>query len=505
MAEDGMKFRDAYARLILENNYKFGAPWYILRFYEPETFIAQPSTLDITYLNQTTIVVGAINESTGEYKSLMDYEYNSLFPVEEFVFSLEVPDYVPEGAFIGIFDPPILLFRTDGEVKTELTIRSNIPRDVALPENIILRINVTKFTTAGNLYRPPYTLLKVLLDKNVKFDLGKTIDLILGRYFGFFWTLYASLNILGNPFGKLYSGKRLQEETIYVDLVVKLDRFHLAEIIPPQPIEIGPDELISVPLEVKNLGSETDSFNFRAYSDPDSELIISSPPVLTIDPEDIGYTSIAVASPQIFNDPGTAHSIYIEAYSIYDPDKIFTNTVIVTTRGIYVSEVGWFYGALIAPFILLGIAFILYRRRRLTEKLIQKPKKPWTLPEEQEYLEELKKKDKEEYENVRLMMEDEYKSALLWYKDYRKYILKKEIKRKPSLKTLFKKSEKKQKKKPKYNFAKLFEKSEKKVEKPKKVEPEIIETKEEDQIKKEQALLRIKREQEKQKKKLKLA
>jgi len=47
-----------------------------------------------------------------------------------------------------------------------------------------------------------------------------------------------------------------------------------------------------------------------------------------------------------------------------------------------------------------------------------KPDKPWNLPEERKYLEKLKEKDKEEYNNVLKMMRDEYKSALLWYKSY---------------------------------------------------------------------------------------
>jgi len=321
---------------------------------------------------------------------------------------------------------------------------------------------------------------------------------------GIIWTFNSLLP--PNPFGRLYSGKRLIDYIAYVDIIVKLDRFHLIDMQPTQNLEIGPDQLISVPIEIKNLGSHIDTFNFRVNTGTDSALTISPPPAITLEPNEVGYTTIGVASPRIFNDPGTARNINIEAYSIYEPEKTFNNTAAVITRGLYVSEVGWYYGVFIVPIILLGIAFILYRQRRKTKKLIKKPEKPWTLPEEQKYLEKLKNKDKKEYENVRLMMEDEYKSALLWYKNYRKYLLKKEIKSSPGLKTLFKKSEKKQKKKPEYNFAKLFEKSEKKIEKPKKVEPEIIETKaEEDQLEKEQVLLRIKREQEKQKKKLKLA
>ncbi len=485
----------------------FGTRFFVLRFTEPETWIADPNTINIEFLDQTTITVGVINESTGNYISLQDKRFEpwELIPTQDYEISLEIPDYLPDGAFIGHFSPQsIVPWYEEGELKTQLNIESNIPEDISLPENIQLRINITKYSTAANLYRPPSDRrghLRSLIRSNFQHGGAGFSGL------GILWTINAMTNLLGPPFGRIYSGKRTVDSISYVDIVVKLRRFHLIDIQPTQILEIGPDQLISIPLEIQNLGSHIDTFNFRIGNDTDNELIVSPPSAITLEPNEIGYTSIGVASPRILNDPGTARKIRIEAYSIYEPEKTFNNTAAVITRGYYVSEVGWYYGTLILPIILLGIAFYLYRQRRRTRKFIKKPDKPWTLPEEKKYLEKLKKRDKKEYESVRLMMEDEYKSALLWYKDYRKYLLKNSIKNSPGIKILLKKPKKKQKKKPEYNFAKLFEKSEKKVEKPKKpkAEPEIIDTKVEDQLKKEQALLRIKREQEKQKRKLKLA
>ncbi len=68
--------------------------------------------------------------------------------------------------------------------------------------------------------------------------------------------------------------------------------------------------------------------------------------------------------------------------------------------------------------LLLIIGFYFYRRKKTYEKVCQKPDKPWNIPEEKRHLEQLKKTNKEEYNNVLEMMEQEYQSAFLWYKAY---------------------------------------------------------------------------------------
>ena len=458
----------------------FGTPFFVLRFVVPETFTAEPSVISLKYLNQTDIIIGSKDPDTGEFRSLDSYGINSCFVSHDFECSLEIPDYVPEGTFIPHFDPQFLVAGVEGDVKTKLRISSYIPQNATLPKNIQLRINITKFTTFGNIFLPPEE------ERN--------------PIYSSLWFLSASGIIPGNPFGWKYSGRRLLEYTSFVDIIVKIDRFHLLDMIPQNGLEIGPDQLVNIPLEVRNRGSHTDCFNFRV--DTDSDLVVSPPPAITLEPTEVVYTSIGVASPRILNDPGSARSINIEAYSIYEPNTIFNNTATIITRGIYISEVVAYYSVLLLIAAMLFFGFISFRKRRIFRKICKKPDKPWTIPEEKEYLEELKRTDKKEFEKVRLMMEDEYKSAMLWYINY--CIA---IKQKEKLGILNKfinvlKIPKKKELKPQKKEIKpvKIKKAEKSLLKPK---TEKIPEKSEDEIKKEKVFLRIKREQEKQIQKLK--
>ena len=377
-----------------------GTNFYVLRFEEPHTFIAEPNVIDIQFLEQTTITIAGIDDDTGEYISLMDeslFPRDSLFISQDFEFSLEIPDYLPKDTFIPHFKPQNLETMQDGELETELKITSNILKDIALPENIILRVNVTKYQTFGNLFLPAK---------------GHRLSPITISWF------IASISG-SNPFGKLYSGKRILESTRYVDIIVKLNRFHLVEIKPVSSTTMGPDELKMIPIEIENLGSHIDSYNFQINNNSDKDLIISPPPAITLDPGETKTTYIGIASPHLFNDPGTARKINLEAYSIYDPYTIFNENITIITRGVFVSPIIIFYTGIIAiPICLVAIIFYFNQRRKL-EKFFRKPEKSWNIPAEKKYLSELKEKDKEEYNKIRQMMKDEYESALLWYNNYR--------------------------------------------------------------------------------------
>ncbi len=496
--------------MFFEQTYSLGpmvVPWGVMRLSEPIAFNAEPNVIDIQYMGKAEIIIGVKDLETGEYKQLKDFAPPPLFPVEEYVFSLDLPDNVPEGALIARFSPQSLVvssFETlEGQMKTKLSIVSNIPKDATLPKDITVRVNISKYSTGANLYLPP---------KQVRNPISN-----------FLWFLSATGITFPFPFGSYYSGKRtLDEESImYVDLVLRVDRFHLAEITPPQQIEIEPNQLTYVPIEIKNLGSHIDTFSFTINTSIDNELVVSPPDSITLEPGEVGHTSIGIASPLSFRDPGTAHSIHIEAYSIYEPDRLFDNTLVIITRGMYVSEMNTFYFAFFGIIILLGAMLFFYRRRKILQKLCIKPDEPWELEKEKKYLDKLEEKDKEKYDETMKMMKDEYKSSLLWYKHYCKDMLKesKEIAAKASSPTS-KKSDKpdeiKQKTKPKEleHKPKKQEKTKNETEqqvvkedvpkKQEKPEQKNDETSELEKQKRNQAILKIKKAQEKQRKKLKL-
>jgi len=364
------------------------------RFGIPEMFYPDPKEIDIRYLNQTKIVLkmnvqeedqGGGEKPVNPWIVGMDYE-----------FSLDFPDYIPENAFIYNFDPP---FIREGEPRiTNLTITPNLPLE-AYPGDLIIVINATKYVTYQNF---------ILTTKSI----------LIMRY----------------EWAQKYIGKRLPDRPAYANILVKVDRFHLAEIRPPAAIEAKSDDIVTVPIEIRNFGSHIDTFNFRAYTDPDSGLIVSPPPAVTLKPREAVQTKFSVATPRNFQDPGTAHSIEIEAYSIYDTETTFKNTVTIITRGVYISDISAIYSAFLGLLIILGAVFLFYQRKRILSKYCIKPEKPWNLPEEKKYLEKLKEKDKDEYNKVFKMMEEEYTSSLLWYKYYVMSIKEKKI---PKIKVIY--------------------------------------------------------------------
>ncbi|MEA2055452.1 MAG: hypothetical protein U9O49_01310, partial [Candidatus Thermoplasmatota archaeon] len=178
------------------------------------------------------------------------------------------------------------------------------------------------------------------------------------------------------------------------------------------------------------------------------------------------------------------------------------------------------YSAFFGIIILLGVVIFFYRRRKILQKLCIKPDEPWKLEKEKKYLDKLKEKDNEKYDETMKMMKDEYKSSLLWYKHYRKGMLKKskeigaktpsllskksnkpEIEQKTKLKEPEHKPKKQEKAKDETEQQMVKEEMPEKQEKP---EQKNDETSELEKQKRNQAILKIKKAQEKQRRKLKL-
>ncbi|EMR73363.1 hypothetical protein MBGDN05_00349, partial [Thermoplasmatales archaeon SCGC AB-539-N05] len=161
------------------------ASWKAFRFTEPEFFAAYPNSVDIEYLDETKIIIGSKNETTGNYKSAIDdYNQHPLFPSEFFTFELIFPEGIPKDAWTYTFDPPLLIMGEEGEIKTKLRIASNIPQNLTVSQDLLFRVNVSNYKTGGNLYLPP------------KGQRG------LNSIFWFLMSISPA-----NPFGKLYSGK----------------------------------------------------------------------------------------------------------------------------------------------------------------------------------------------------------------------------------------------------------------------------------------------------------
>jgi hypothetical protein len=185
-------------------------------------------------------------------------------------------------------------------------------------------------------------------------------------------------------------------------------------------------------------------------------------------------------------------------------------------------------GVLFLIFILiLLVGLFIFKQKSLYQQYCVKPDKPWDIPEEIRFLEKLKETDKEKYKETLNLMEEEYNSAVLWHKYYCESQIRSENRKKEKIRQERMQKKKTEKEKLKKEKLKILEEEKKKnklikeekkksleepilkeekPEKPKKVEKEeviVVDKKiDEQQLKKDRAFLRIKQEQEKQRRKL---
>ena len=445
--------------------YLFGQIVPIISF--ADSYKAIPSNITIGYNENVTIQVGVVDMTTGEFTPPF---FLYALTAHYLSFSAEFPQGNPGGAWFVNFNPPLVYQNTPTDLLvTNATISLTSPPNANNPiQSSIIRIKIVNMWVAGNFW-------------------------FAGKQPGFesisskvFWLLGA----ITAGYGKL-SGKIIPEE-IYVDVLINVKPYHAAKIQALPPEKLAPNEITSIPIIVENQGNYNDTFNFRIKSETGYPLILTNNVTNTLRPGEQAQAMIGIAVPANILDTGTLHSIIIETYSVEQPNtSITTQRIFLETQGFYFSEQNSVYTIGFGFFILFVLFILIYWGRKVSGKNSKKPEKPWNIPEEQQHLQELKRTDKKAYEQERILMEDEYKSALLWYDDYRKIIRKKPKKEKIA---------KKQKEKPKKPISTLFKKSEKppKIEQ-KKVQPSIpVEDKT-----KEKALAKITSEQDKQLKKRK--
>jgi len=327
-------------------------------------------------------------------------------------------------------------------------------------------------------------------------------------------TVYAQVNELASDYSPLIRIKCIRYDTMaveygssYINLPLKAVSLNFAYIRALEPTKNAPPRsIVSFPIEVTNKGEYRNTYQFNVTGQLGTYGLLSQQS-LTLDAGETRTVDLQVMTPEVFYDVGTPRKVDISIYPLGNPDGKFDVSVIVMTEGLYISPLISFTIGIIIVLALLIYFFLFYLRAKRERDVYGKPNKPWTIPEERTHLAELKRDDKDAYKQERLMMEDEYKSALLWYDDYRRTLRKipEEKKSIKSLLTLFKKAEtplntaEKPEKKPVKSLLAIFKKSEKPLKTKQKKKKQSIPA---DDIAKEKALAKIKSEQEKQLRKM---
>jgi hypothetical protein len=426
--------------------------------------------------------VGMMDFDTGEFqkaKGDLPPYINTRFVNFEVT---EYPDGNEYGSWKVYFNPNSVEFKNGTILKTNVSVTLHAPIEATHAiQSGILKIGVKITNVFGNIW---YTTF---------------------RSFGtrWMWTLLAIIQGWGRLSGTVDEGLR------EVEILFKIKPYHKVKFSSVPYMFFRPDEIVSIPITLQNLGNYNDTFGFKVVTNND-DVKIAVPISITLSPGEIKDTYLGVYFPPSVLDYGTHHEIKIQAYSIDQPNvTIAERTVDLETKGVYFSEISSLGIIFLICVIIIIVLFLIFRRKHLIDNICVKPDKPWNIPEEEKYLEKLKQRDKQKYNEVLKIMEDEYKSALLWYEYYVKSI----IRPKPVKKEKIKKV-KKEKPKKKEKF--LFKKEEKPSKKMEKEEIKIIEEpiieKEEilvdrearaEKIKREQILVRIRRDQENQRRKLK--
>jgi len=368
-----------------------------------EGFKASPSNITLGVNEKVIFEVGNYDLETGNFTPVKDW----FFFADRFLhFEAEVLSGNPGGVWFINFNPPTLSIKQTRILVTNVTLSLTSPPMADEPiQDTIIRITVYDTWVMKNLWWP----------ENKSYWPGGDEWYLGAPTAPLFWFLGA----LGG-FGSL-SGKILTD--VYtVDVLVTVKPFHAAKIQALPPSKLSPNQITAIPVLIQNQGNYNDTFNFKIRAENGYPLLLTDNTTITLQPGEQGQALVGVAVPAHILDTGTLHSLILETYSAEEPGSIIASQrIFIETQGIYLSEENSVYTlALMVFFFIVLLLLIRWWRKLVGGKTMVQPEKPWKIPEEQRHLRELKRTSREAYEQERLMMQDDYTSALLWYKNEKK-------------------------------------------------------------------------------------
>ena len=160
--------------------------------------------------------------------------------------------------------------------------------------------------------------------------------------------------------------------------------------------ETSPFSYVYFDLNMKNYGYYRDMFSLEFVAE--NELIVfSTKQLFVLDPGGSDTIRISILTPEKLFDQGTPNKIEIYARSSTDQTLTLIGTIVVVTKGIYISPIAFIIAIPILALIVILYIFFIFLKDQKDRKNYGKPNKPWTTPEEKKFLQELKEKNKEEY------------------------------------------------------------------------------------------------------------
>lgn len=189
---------------------------------------------------------------------------------------------------------------------------------------------------------------------------------------------------------------------------------------------LGLRESFSANVTITNLDLKPRPFTFALDQNP-CGFSVGTPGTVMVNSKDstsrgIGVESIKIQAPASgFFPLGEQCQISVRVFPSDEPGNVRPVFFSVTLQGVGVEPPLIFAVLLAIALLVLLILFLRRRKEKLEEEILGKPQKPWTIPVEKVYLKALKAKDERAWYVVRhFLMEEEYRSALLWYTSYKK-------------------------------------------------------------------------------------
>ena len=192
-------------------------------------------------------------------------------------------------------------------------------------------------------------------------------------------------------------------------------------VSPKGGLDLAPLQVGTATVAINHQGLLPRTFHAELNENPCNLEVVPFPTVST---KEKGFTEVT------FNVQGPEDKFWYASencdisFSVYpddNPSDIKRLSISVTVSGTQVDPV-WIFNT-VAVLLAAFIIFLLIARRkaRIEEEILGRPQKPWLIPVEQVYLEHLRERDPQAHYVVRhFLMEEEYASSLLWYKEFKK-------------------------------------------------------------------------------------
>lgn len=185
-------------------------------------------------------------------------------------------------------------------------------------------------------------------------------------------------------------------------------------------ITVGQREIATQSVVIWNRASLPRSFTFEVGQN-DCALLVNPPGTTTLGGYERKVVPFQVVGPEEhiwYQGSSCSYGMVVRAQD--NPENPQTASIPVRVQGFYIDPTYLFWAAALAAALFVLVLLVRRYKEKREEGRLGKPQKPWLIPVERLYLDALKRKDPRAWYTVRhYLMEDEYRSSLLWYKAYK--------------------------------------------------------------------------------------